>query len=181
MRHPLPRKISVDIHGITAATWNQLVDCVAYAMDHPRGDGHHILYDAMDGMLKLNMRHVGRVSNGEEAEDWWNYSPMKYVDYGEWNLNTGLSVELHTYAHFLDTYCFYESDCAPQRAGYICAFYNPFGSIYHGVATPGTSAYPLAYYEVQNLENGICVVKVTDFGIKHFLNVMAKDCSEEED
>jgi hypothetical protein len=27
-------------------------------MDHPRGDGHHILYDATDGMLKLNERGV---------------------------------------------------------------------------------------------------------------------------
>jgi hypothetical protein len=40
-------------------------------MDHPRGDGHHILYDTTDGMLKLNERGVitvGGTSTMEEEE-----------------------------------------------------------------------------------------------------------------
>jgi hypothetical protein len=40
-------------------------------MDHPRGDGHHILYDATDGMLKLNKRGViavARISTAKEEE-----------------------------------------------------------------------------------------------------------------
>jgi hypothetical protein len=69
MRPLLPRKIGSAIRTITATTWDQLVDCVAYAMDHPRGDGHHILYDAMSGMLKLNEHGViGGPSIMEEKE-----------------------------------------------------------------------------------------------------------------
>jgi hypothetical protein len=38
-------------------------------MDHPRGDGHHILYDAMDGMLKLNERGVITVVGTSTMEE----------------------------------------------------------------------------------------------------------------
>ena len=39
MRPRLPQRISVPINQISAATWNSLIDCLAYAMTHPRGDG----------------------------------------------------------------------------------------------------------------------------------------------
>ncbi len=45
MKPALPQTISRDVQCIKAATWNRLLECVAWAMDHPRGDGHTIQSD----------------------------------------------------------------------------------------------------------------------------------------
>ena len=42
MKPSLPPKVSTSIDRISAATWNRLIDCLAYGMSHPRGDGHTI-------------------------------------------------------------------------------------------------------------------------------------------
>ena len=39
MRPRLPQRVSMPINQISAATWNSLIDCLFYAMTHPRGDG----------------------------------------------------------------------------------------------------------------------------------------------
>lgn len=39
MKPRLPPRISASVNQITPATWNAIVDCLAYAMSHPRGDG----------------------------------------------------------------------------------------------------------------------------------------------
>ena len=38
----LPQKAQHDVNMIRRETWNDLIDCVAYAMGHPKGDGHTI-------------------------------------------------------------------------------------------------------------------------------------------
>lgn len=38
----LPQKAQHDVNMIRRDTWNDLIDCVAYAMEHPKGDGHTI-------------------------------------------------------------------------------------------------------------------------------------------
>ena len=43
-----PKKVSGDIDRIRAQTWNQLIDCLVYAMTHPRGDGITVLNTAAD-------------------------------------------------------------------------------------------------------------------------------------
>ena len=43
MRPKVPPRISEAINQISVATWNSLIDCLQYAMSHPRGDGRTIL------------------------------------------------------------------------------------------------------------------------------------------
>lgn len=42
MRPQLPRKVNTYIDRISCETWNRLIDCLAYAMSHPRGDSRTI-------------------------------------------------------------------------------------------------------------------------------------------
>lgn len=51
MKPLLPRKISRNVSQITPASWNALIACLEYAMDHPRGDGATIL-NGGDGILR---------------------------------------------------------------------------------------------------------------------------------
>ena len=50
MRPQLPQQISRDIDRIRAATWNRLLECLAWAMEHPRGDGATIMNNG-DGVM----------------------------------------------------------------------------------------------------------------------------------
>ena len=43
-----PQKVGSDIDRIRAQTWNQLIECLVYAMSHPRGDGVTVLNTAAD-------------------------------------------------------------------------------------------------------------------------------------
>ena len=43
MRPKLPPKITAAVNQISIGTWNALIDCLQYAMSHPRGDGRTIL------------------------------------------------------------------------------------------------------------------------------------------
>ena len=38
MRPPIPHKVTAAVDRISAETWNRLVEALAYAMSHPRGD-----------------------------------------------------------------------------------------------------------------------------------------------
>ncbi len=51
MKPRLPNRATRDINLVKRDTWNALVDCVAYAMEHPRGDGRTIL-NLGDGNLQ---------------------------------------------------------------------------------------------------------------------------------
>ena len=41
-----PQRVTGDIDRIRAQTWNRLIDCLEYAMSHPRGDGITVLNTA---------------------------------------------------------------------------------------------------------------------------------------
>jgi len=43
MRPKVPPKITAAVNQISVSTWNALIDCLQYAMSHPRGDGRTIL------------------------------------------------------------------------------------------------------------------------------------------
>ena len=38
MRPPIPHKVTAPVDRISAETWNRMVEALAYAMSHPRGD-----------------------------------------------------------------------------------------------------------------------------------------------
>lgn len=56
MKPPLPPKVSTSIDRISAATWNRLIDCLAYGMSHPRGDGHTI-FNRLGDLLTTDRRN----------------------------------------------------------------------------------------------------------------------------
>lgn len=58
MKPSLPPRVSTAIDRISAATWNRLIDCLAYAMSHPRGDGHTI-FNRLGDVLTTNCRASG--------------------------------------------------------------------------------------------------------------------------
>lgn len=62
----LPRKVSATIDKITAQTWAQLIDCVAWGMEHPRGDGDTIL-NTDNSILRVRRQPAAGVASGGGA------------------------------------------------------------------------------------------------------------------
>jgi|GEM_PF-4453790 len=67
MRPYPPQKVSSDIDRIRAQTWNQLIECLVYAMSHPRGDGVTVLNTAAD-LLSAAARGGAAPGGGGPAE-----------------------------------------------------------------------------------------------------------------
>jgi len=108
----LPRKISAAVNQISASTWNRLVDCLAYAMDHPRGDGHSVL-NKPGGLL--GTPGGATAAGGEPAK--WPFAVsfqdgMLRVE-GGWLNRNGLEM-LYVNPHLI----------YPQ-AGYVCVCSEP--------------------------------------------------------
>lgn len=59
MKPTIPRKTNRDVQVIRAETWNALVECLAYAMEHPRGDGSTILNDGSGNLRAAAGRGFG--------------------------------------------------------------------------------------------------------------------------
>lgn len=65
MKPSLPQTISRDVQCIKAATWNRLLECVAWAMDHPKGDGRSIRNDGAGNLQAV----AGRRGSGGGEDD----------------------------------------------------------------------------------------------------------------
>jgi hypothetical protein len=146
----LPRKTSADIKSITPMAWNQLVDCVAYGMDHPRGDGNHILHDGMSGMLKLNTRNTGGVSTAKETstvvDKQPNFDAVPY--YARYNKTDGKLTVNGGWANLNGRCVEVSGTTLAICKGYICVCSE--GLVSKPVimfATPSASHYPIAYCE----------------------------------
>ncbi len=59
MKPTIPRKTNRDVQVIRAETWNALLECLAYAMEHPRGDGSTILNDGAGNLRAAAGRGFG--------------------------------------------------------------------------------------------------------------------------
>ena len=62
MKPSLPPKVSTAIDRISAETWNRIIDCLAYAMNHPRGDGITV-FNRLGDLLTTNSRSNGSGGN----------------------------------------------------------------------------------------------------------------------
>jgi hypothetical protein len=74
MKPSLPRKVTNDIDQISASVWNQLIDCLAYGLDCPKGDNKTIVRQG-------DYLHVIRSASGvgSTAEDSGYYGPFAIV------------------------------------------------------------------------------------------------------
>ena len=77
MRPPPPQKVSSDVDRIRAQTWNQLIECLVYAMAHPRGDGVTVLNTAAD-LLSADVR--GAAPGGGGTAEYAGYFKLSLAN-----------------------------------------------------------------------------------------------------
>ena len=150
MKPKVPNKIHSSIKEITPQTWNQLIDCITYAMDHPRGDGHSIFLDASSGMLKLRKEGKDNIADDEQGIEPSYYAipyyPFFDPDANEIIVNGGRANMNGTMV-----------DVAPVRMtileGYICVCSaNRTGKPMIKYANPSADNRPIVYCEKQGEE-----------------------------
>lgn len=138
MKPSLPPRVSTAIDRISAATWNRLIDCLAYAMSHPRGDGHTI-FNRLGDLLTTNSRSdgSGRTSTAGLFQVTENGDGTLTVSGGYVNRN-GLEV------------IWYAGATITPQTGTLCVCTEPvdklgkWSEIQLKFITPNTCAYPIA-------------------------------------
>ena len=66
MKPKMPNRAGSDLNAIRRESWNSLLDCVEYAMEHPRGDGNTI-QNLGNGILRTRHGNGGGGANGGGA------------------------------------------------------------------------------------------------------------------
>ena len=66
MKPKMPNRAGSDLNVIRRESWNSLLDCVDYAMEHPRGDGNTI-QNMGNGILRTRHGSGGGGASGEGA------------------------------------------------------------------------------------------------------------------
>lgn len=89
MKPKLPQRTSRDIDQISRATWNQLLDCLVWAMDHPAGDGTTIL-NMGHGILRLGQISSSGSSGGGTGAYAGPFCIRMYREQGEDDLQIQL-------------------------------------------------------------------------------------------
>ena len=68
MKPKMPNRAGSDLNVIRRESWNALLDCVNYAMEHPRGDGNTIM-NVGGGILRTRNGGGGDGANGAGLGD----------------------------------------------------------------------------------------------------------------
>ena len=138
MKPSLPPRVSTAVDRISAATWNRLIDCLAYAMSHPRGDGHTI-FNRLGDLLTTNSRSDG--SGGTAIT-----GLFQVTDNGDGTLTVSGG---YVNRNGLEVIWYAGATITPQT-GTLCVCTEPvdklgkWSEIQLKFITPNTCAYPIA-------------------------------------